>query len=73
MPFPPPGDLPDSGIEPASPVAPALVDRFFTTEPSGNPIHKPWGMAKKKERDVWDITVMELGLEPQSEKLTLSP
>ena len=46
---------------------------FFTTEPSGNPIHKPWGMAKKKERDVWDITVMELGLEPQSEKLTLSP
>ena len=24
LPFPPPGDLPDPGIEPASPVAPAL-------------------------------------------------
>ena len=30
MPFPPPGDLPDPGIEPTSP---ALAGRFFTTEP----------------------------------------
>ena len=30
MPFPPPGDLPDSGIEP---VTPALAGGFFTTEP----------------------------------------
>ena len=79
LPVPPPGDLPDSGIEPASPAAPTLVDRFFTTEPSGNPIHKPEGLAKKKkkdrerDRDGWDITVTELGLEPWSEKLTLSP
>ena len=29
LPFPPPGDLPDPGIEPASP---ALPGRFFTTE-----------------------------------------
>ena len=28
LPFPPPGDLPDPGIEPASPV---LVGVFFTT------------------------------------------
>ena len=28
FPFPPPGDLPDSGIEPMSP---ALAGRFFTT------------------------------------------
>ena len=28
--FPPPGDLPDPGIEPASP---ALAGGFFTTEP----------------------------------------
>ena len=35
-----PGDLPDSGIEPTSPEAPALANRFFTidTEPSGKPI-----------------------------------
>ena len=32
LPFPPPGDLPDSGIEA---VSPALVGRFFTTELPG--------------------------------------
>ena len=31
LPFPPPGDLPDPGIEPASLVSPALVGGFFTT------------------------------------------
>ena len=29
--FPPPGDLPDPGIESASLVSPALAGRFFTT------------------------------------------
>ena len=37
LPFPPPGDLPDPGIEPVSPASPALAGRFFTTEPPGNP------------------------------------
>ena len=32
LPFPPPGDLPDPGIEPKSLASPALVGRFFTTE-----------------------------------------
>ena len=32
--FPPPGDLPHPGIEPASP---ALAGGFFTTEPPGKP------------------------------------
>ena len=32
LPFPTPGDFPDAGIEPLSPV---LADRFFTTEQSG--------------------------------------
>ena len=27
---PPPGDLPDPGIEPSSPESPALAGRFFT-------------------------------------------
>ena len=31
LPFPSPGDLPDPGIKPASPVSPALAGRFFTT------------------------------------------
>ena len=34
LPFPSLGDLPDPGMEPASP---ALAGRFFTTEPPGNP------------------------------------
>ena len=29
LPFPPPGDLPDPGIEPMSPASPALAGRFF--------------------------------------------
>ena len=31
LPFPSPGDLPDPGLEPASPVSPALAGGFFTT------------------------------------------
>ena len=34
LPFPPPGDLPDPGIEF---VSPALAGRFFTAEPPGKP------------------------------------
>ena len=30
LPFPPPGDLSNPGIEPASPVSPALAGRFLT-------------------------------------------
>ena len=33
LPFPPPGDAPNQGIEPLSPVAAELGGRFFTTEP----------------------------------------
>ena len=29
--WPPPGDLPNPGIEPVSPMSPALAGRFFTT------------------------------------------
>ena len=33
LPFPPLGDLPNPGIKPMSPVAPASPGRFITTEP----------------------------------------
>ena len=36
LPFLPPGDLPNPGIQPSSS---ALIGRFFTTEPSGKPSH----------------------------------
>ena len=35
LPFSPPGDLPDPGIEPTSPASPELTGRFFTTVSSG--------------------------------------
>ena len=35
LPLPPPGDLPDPGIEPESPESPALAGGFFMTESLG--------------------------------------
>ena len=32
------GDLPNPGIEPTSPMSPALTGRFFTTVPPGKPL-----------------------------------
>ena len=37
LPFPPPGDLPDPGIEPTSLASPAVAGVFFTTVPPGKP------------------------------------
>ena len=39
-PFPPPGDLPDSGTEPASPGSPAFAGGSFTTVLRGSPVNK---------------------------------
>ena len=35
--IPSPGDLPNPGIEPASPASPTLTGGFFTTAPPGKP------------------------------------
>ena len=40
LPFPPPGDFPDPGIEHVSPVSCALAGGFFTIKPPGNPKEK---------------------------------
>ena len=37
LPFPPPGDLPDPGIEPISLEFQVVFFFFFTTEPTGKP------------------------------------
>ena len=37
LPFPSPGDLPEPGIEHASPEASPLAGRFFTTKPPRKP------------------------------------
>ena len=40
LPFPPPGDLSDPGIEPMSPVSPTLQADSLLLEPSGKPLVK---------------------------------
>ena len=37
LPFPPPGDLPDTGVESESLASPALAGGFLTNEPPGKP------------------------------------
>ena len=49
----PPGDLPDSGIEPTSQVSPALAGRFFTTKPPG----KPQFHYVPLNIDIWGLTL----------------
>ena len=46
LPFPPPDDVPDSGIEPTSPVSPALAGGFFTTVTLGKPLNAIWLLLK---------------------------
>ena len=47
LPFPPPGDLSDTEVEPASP---ALAPWFFTTESPGKPLHVPWGYQNRNSK-----------------------
>ena len=49
-----PGDLPDPGIKPVSPMSPALVGRFFTTEPPRKP--RPFGYRLAKPTVSLDFT-----------------
>ena len=62
LPFSPPGDLPNPGIEPGSP---ALAGRLFTTEPPG-------GLNKQKENKTEELTPSEArqtkALEMEAEK-----
>ena len=46
---PSPGDLPDLGVKPASPISPALQADSFTTEPLG----KPNKAHRKDQKDSW--------------------
>ena len=56
LPCPPPGNLPNPGIEPSSLMSPALVGRFFTTSATWEapaPVHRtatqPWTSPPSKE------------------------
>ena len=56
--FPSPGDLSDPGMEPESVVSPALVGRFFTTEPP----RKPCKYLRKTQLKVFGIPSLMLFL-----------
>ena len=43
LPCPPPGDLPNTGIKPKSPVSPTLQVDSLQLEPTGKPILKVTG------------------------------
>ena len=51
-PCPPPGDLPDPGIEPASPGSPAWAGRFFTTSAPWEAQERTYGMVNARFRAV---------------------
>ena len=59
LPFPPPGDLPVPGNEPASPVAPALQADSLPTEPSGKPYKQCGGIHLEISRSLnYSATVL---------------
>ena len=53
LPFPPPGHLPNTGTEPASPVSPALAGGFFTTEPPGKSVPEHHIIKGYLPRTIW--------------------
>ena len=57
LPFPPLGELPDPGIEPMSPVPPALTGGFFTTTvPPRKPVPSVRD-TKKNEKSISNFLV----------------
>ena len=64
LPFPLPGDLPDSWMKPWSPVSPALSGGFFTTEPPGKPVSEHTyiyflALAAERAKEQWYSSINE--------------
>ena len=53
LPCPPPGDLPDPGVEPTSLVSPALTGSFFPTS-------APWEAALSVHACIWQSSALVL-------------
>ena len=59
LPFPPPEDLPDPGMEPIFPTSPSLAGRFFSMEsPGKHPVLV--GKHQPKEQKVWGVIVRKV-------------
>ena len=63
MPFPPPEDLPNPGIKPASLASPALAGGFFTTGPPGGPYRYWWQRSRLPMQEMQETQVRDLGQE----------
>ena len=66
MPFPPPGNLPDLGIEPLSLGSPSSTGSLFTTRAPGKPLfHLKWHYCKLSENlhMNWLVAVPPCGAE----------
>ena len=66
LPFPPPGGLPNPGIEPVSLVSPVLAGRFFTTEPPEKPFQDLFSSNFQVNNTVLLLTVITLYVHPQN-------
>ena len=53
LPFSPPGDLPNTGMEPASTGALALQADFFTAEPWGSPHTPDPKLESRVHKNLW--------------------
>ena len=64
LPFPPPGDLPHTGIKPESPASPALAGGFFTIEPPGKLEHQAQGEIARCTRPTQPSPVVQWEARP---------
>ena len=75
MPFPPPGDIPDPGIEPAPPLSPELQGDPLPAETSGKPIQINYGTQSSQTETVqvlatsvpWRLCVMQKAEGPEAD------
>ena len=74
LPFPSPGDLPNPGIEPLSPVSPALAGRFFTFVSPGKPCKRAVSVKGRMEiRSILGAEWMELWADSVSHHFSSIP
>ena len=68
LPCPPPGDLPDPGIEPLSLMFPALAGWFFTTSATWESHDPVWGISysqfRNEKAEVLRVRINRLGKTP---------
>ena len=55
LPFPSPGDLPDPGMEPTSPVSSAWKANSLPLRHPGSPIHSPMAVQKEEYQRISEV------------------